>query len=270
MARRAPGGFLLAVALLASAAATQAAVSVALFPPVVEETVRPGHAVKGTISYTNRSDEPVQVAVSVVDFDVGQNNEVIEQPPGTQPTSLSPYLRVSPSSVRVAPGQEIYFRYAVGSPEEFTHLRGMVYFVTQPDRPAEAGPQVLFVARLGIPFYVESSRARAAELRVDDLSWTRAEAEQVTLQLDVVNEGERIFRPPGLVEVRSEDGRFRKNFPFNAGQEPVLPGHARRFERSFGPVPEGDLTVRLHLNTSPSRRYRSPPQTVTGPAGSPL
>lgn len=247
----------LALLVLVAELAPVLAVSVSLVPPYVEKTVPPGRRVTDTIAYTNESDGPVQVSITVSDFEVSDTNEVIERAPGTQPETLAPHIRVTPTSLRVGPGERVYFRYSVEAPEQFTHLHAMVFFVTRPELPEDQPRQVVFVARMGIPVYVESPQAPETRLQIEDLHWERSDDGRLELRFDAANEGGRIFRPRGEVEVRSTDGRFREIYPLNAGSEPVLPHHVRRWARSFGPVPEGELSVRMHIETSPRKRYRS-------------
>lgn len=248
---------LLALLVIAAEAAPSNAVSVSLVPPYVEKVVPPGRRVTDTISYTNEGDRPVRVSISVSDFEVSDTNEVIERSPGTHPATLAPYLRVTPTSLRVSPGERVYFRYSVEAPDDFTHLRAMVFFVTRPELAEDRPPQVVFVARMGVPVYVESPRAPQTDLQIGELDWQRSDDGQLALRFSAANEGGRIFRPRGEVEIRSRDGRFRETYPLNAGLEPVLPHHVRQWERRFGPVPGGELSVRLHIETSPRKRYRS-------------
>lgn len=245
--------------LLTAGASPCGAVSASLAPPVIEKEARPGQQVGDTISYTNNGDEPVTVSVSVVDFDVNDAYDILEQPPGTASTTLAPYVRVAPTEVRVAPKQQIFFRYSVRTPQDFTHLRGMVYFLTRPEVPEAGQAQVTVASRMGIPLYVESAGASPARLKVETLEWERSgEANgTLTLKLAVTNEGGRLIRPTGYLEVRSADGRFLKAFAFNEGKLPVFPNSSRRLEMGFGPVPGGELFLRLRFDDTSRTQFKS-------------
>ena len=245
--------------LLAAAAPPCGAVSVSLAPPIIEKEARPGQKIHDTISYINNGDQAVTVSVSVVDFDVNDQYDVLEQPPGATPATLAPYVRVAPTEIRVAPGQQIFFRYSVEAPPSFTHLRGMVYFLTQPEVPDGGQAQVTVASRMGIPLYVEGAGAAPARLKVHSLDWKRSgeAGSSIELSLAVTNEGERLIRPTGYLEVRSPDGRFLKTFPFNEGKLPLFPGSSRRLELDFGPVPGGELFLRLRFDDSWRTQFKS-------------
>jgi len=255
---RAPQGVLLLLPLVATAAPSPPAISIAIVPPHIEKAVGSTSKVADAIEFTNQGSVPVVVSVDLADFGVDESGEVAEKPPGSQPVSLVPYLRVSPSSLRVAPSQRVYFRYSAEPPADFKQLRAMIYFSSRPEVPERAN-QVLVVARMGVPLYVESRQARPAALRVDEVAWERSgdPRDRLTLKLRTSNDGERNIRPSGYVEVRSPDGRFDRSYAFNEGQEPVLPGQKRRWEMSFGPVPKGELEVEVRFAVSPRASYES-------------
>jgi len=119
--------------------------------------------------------------------------------------------------------------------------------------------QVQVVARMGVPLYVENIKAAAANLTIHELAWDRPEEmpDRLRLRLLVTNNGDRNIRPKGFVHLQSDNGRFDETFDFNEGREPVLPGQTRRWERYFGPVPEGDLVVKLRLATSTRQSFEA-------------
>jgi P pilus assembly chaperone PapD len=226
------------------------AISVSLSPPFVEKLVRPGGRVSDTISLTNDSAFPVMVTIDFADFRVNEKGEVEEMPLGTDPSSLSSYVRITPAKLRVNPQGRVFFRYSVETPAVFRQLRTQIFFSSRPVVP-NAPNQVVFVPRMGIPLYVENISARGAEIKVDEIRWSRSpDKGALLLGMLVSNTGERNIRPKGFVEVRSADGKFSKTFPFNQGNEPLLPGQKRNWPLSFGPVPGGELSVRLRFATS--------------------
>jgi hypothetical protein len=254
----APLGALLLLSLSPRVAAAPPAVSIGIVPPYVEKVVAGASSVSDSIAFLNRGTDPVVVSVDLADFGVDPAGAVSEQPPGSQPASLVPYLRITPASVRVAPSQEVFFRYAIETPPAFKQLRAMIYFSSRPEVPARPN-QVVVVARMGVPVYVESRDAKPASLIVEDVRWARTgeAGDSLTLEMRASNEGERNIRPTGYVLVRSSDGKFDRSYAFNEGREPVLPGQKRQWGMSFGPVPAGDVTVRLRFATSPRTSYET-------------
>lgn len=265
---------IISASMVASPEAIRAqGLSVALAPPIIEKSIRAGTTLRDRISYTNRSDQPLMVSVDFADFDVDEQGEVQEMPAGTDPSTLTRYIRITPLSIRVQPGRQIFFRYTVSAPPEFTQLRTQVFFSSRPVVP-EGTNQVVFVARMGIPLYVENLSARPASLKVAELKWERLAEKSDTLavKMRITNEGERNIRPTGFCEVRSTDGSFVKSFPFNDGREPLLPGQKRDWRLSMAPVPEGALAVKLRFTDSPRTNFeaeaRIPPASQSESPGS--
>jgi len=249
----------LSLCLLAFFAGTgRSDLSLAIVPPYVEKLVPAGSKLSDTLSFTNRGNEPVVVTVDLADFGVDEAGQVAERPPGTHDTTLARNLRISPMRVRVAPDQRVFFRYSVNTPDDFTHLRSMIYLSSHPEVDAGMN-QVLVVARMGVPLYVENIKAASADLTIHELAWDRPEEtpDRLRLRLLVTNDGERNIRPKGFVHLRSDDGRFDETFDFNEGREPVLPGQTRLWEQYFGPVPDGQLSARLRFETSPRHTHRA-------------
>lgn len=240
-----------------SPATLQSAVSVSLSPPYIEKVMASGGKLQDTISYTNDSDTPMLVTVDFADFAVSDTGEVSEMPSGTDVSSLARSIRISPSKIQVPPGGRTFFRYSVTAPEEFTQLRSQIFFSSTP--VVESAPnQVLFIARMGVPIYVENVNAQPAAVKVHEVKWERTgeNNESLVLKTVVTNEGERNIRPAGFLEVRSKDGEFAQTFPFNEGNEPVLPGQKREWTLSFGPVPGGELSLNLRFSIAPRAMFQ--------------
>ncbi len=243
-------GFLLLMLTMTGSAWAQFTTAVA--PARVEKLVNPGSKVEDVITFTNQGDAPVEVRISIVDFDVDEVGLVTELPPGTHPNTIAPYFRISPLRTVVGAREQAHFRFAVQTPEEFDQLRAFVYFESQPIVSDEGGKQVLFATAMGIPLYVENRKMERGTLTVHDLAWERIGEEQqyVQLKLHVTNEGERNIRPGGFLTVRSEDDRFLETFDVNAAGDVVLPGHERHLTMQFGPVPDDGLSLKLRFETS--------------------
>lgn len=247
-------------------APVRAEMTLAIVPPYVEKIVRPGSKVRDTLSFTNKGDQTVVVSVDFADFAISETGEVSPAPPGSDVSSLMKNIRISPMEARVEPSQQVFFRYSVETPEAFEQLRTMVFLSSRPDVAAGAN-QVTFVARMGVPIYVENIKALPANLEIDDVRWERVEEspDRIRLSFAVTNVGQRNIRPAGFVHVLSVDRDFEQTFDFNDGREPVLPGQKRRWEQTFGPVANVALEVKLRMTTSP--RHDLEIAGVVGPAG---
>ena len=243
-------GFLLLTLTLTGPAWAQFTTAVA--PARVEKLVNPGSKVEDVITFTNQGNAPVNVSISIVDFDVDDVGVVTELPPGMHPNTIAPYFRISPLRTVVGAGEQAHFRFSVQTPEAFEQLRAFVYFESQPVVEEEGGKQVLFATAMGIPLYVENRKMERGMLTVHDVAWERIDEDQhyVQLKLHVTNEGERNIRPGGFLTIRSVDDRFLETFDVNEAGDVVLPGHDRYLTMRFGPVPSNPLSLRLRFETS--------------------
>ena len=223
------------------------AVSLAISPQIVELLVNPGSTTDDAISYTNTGTTPVALSIELTDFTIGADGKAVELPPGTHGSTLVPYLKISPLRINVAAGQKVYIRYSIQAPAQFTHLRTMVYFVARPTQKPTGRAAVVLVPRIGMPIYLENRQAKAAALQVGDVRWQR-DPKGVVLHVPVTNDGERLYRPGGFVQVKSAGGT--KNFAFNDGGNPVLPGQTREFAMPLTEVGGGELSLQLRVMTS--------------------
>ena len=266
-ARRVSRG-LLAAGLWLVAGTSGAQLGASIAPSRVETLVPPGARTTEVLSFSNTSVASLSVSIEVVDFDADVNNSVVEKPSGTSPSTLAPHLRISPLTAEVAPGQQVFFRCSLRAPEQYTQLRAMIYFVAYPRVDDSGGTKVVIVPRLGIPVYLQNPKARVGALDVRSVSVRRAgvRGDRLELDLDVVNTGERNIRPTGYLRVSATDGSFDRAFTFNEGGEPVLPAHQRQWKPTFGPVPGGELSLRLRFTTTPDTSHES---DLTVPAASP-
>jgi hypothetical protein len=257
---RATGAFL-AAGLLLGSASLSARVLVRLSPTYIELGAKPGTQSGDRIKYVNAGTEPLLVSVELSDFDVNENGNAVEQPPGASPASLVPYLRVAP-----APGQAAHFRYRVDAPAAFEQLRAMVYFVSRPVAERRGGTSAIVVPRMGIPIYLENDRAEAASLVITRGS-VRVEDDRLLFDLEIENRGRRNLRPSGAIQIDTEGGpRF---FQFNEGRSPILPGHARQWTLHLGPFDAPPRSLRFRFERSPGREGEEV-FPVTSGAPSPL
>lgn len=272
--QRAPFGALcifISSAIAVMAGQAEARIAIALSPQIVEKIVTPASTINDVISYTNKGTDPMTVTVQVMDFETTDDGKVTEIPAGTHPTSLVPYLKISPIRLDVAPGQRVYFRYSLKTPDQFTHLRSMVFFRSRPSNPPKGRAVAVFVPRMGVPVYVENRRAVPATLDITAVKWERVEADPASLKvrISVRNTGQRILRPGGRIETRSTGGRTRL-FQVNEGGSPVLPGQTRTFEADLGAVGDEALSLKIRMQTSLKASFEADYKVeAAGSSGSP-
>lgn len=246
-----------AVVIASWAGDAEGALSVSLSPQIVEKTANPGRKVSDVISFTNASDDSLAVSIELADFTIDERGEVVEKPPGTEPTTLVPYLKLSPLRLEVAPGERVFFRYSIALPQQFDHLRTMIFFVSRPVRKQTGRAVTIVVPRLGIPLYVENRRAKVADVKVEEVVTERSTSDHsmVTVRVKMRNVGQRLIRPGGTIDVEAGP-----SFQFNVGSQPVLPGQTRVFTTPLQGVGGGDLSINVRLTSSVrgifSGRYR--------------
>lgn len=254
--------FLLSALGVASSALGQTRIQIS--PQIIEATVSPGGTFSEVLTFTNAGSVTAMVELEPADFDVDESGNPRIYPLGAGPGghSLAPYLRVTPVSVRVEPGQSVRYRLTAKLPQEFGQLREMLYFVARPIKLEPAPGQTVIIPKIGVPVYLHSTRSKPATLEISDDRIVRKDADTLGLEIFTRNVGDRNIRPPVLVEVTEVGGAFYEVFEPNAGISPVLPGHGRLWNFDLGPVPAGELAVKLTFPTSLResfvREYRVP------------
>jgi P pilus assembly chaperone PapD len=239
-ARRAVG---LLAALLVSGTAPRTA-RAQLSVDQVEVFLDPHAPGRGAASFnvSNESDQVVEVAVYVNDWDRDQDGEHRFLPSGRLPHSCGPYLRVFPLSLRLAGRSSQAVRVALQGADSLTAACWSIVFVETAATPQATGRQVTYITRLGVKVYViPPGLPRTGEItEVQVRSAARrppAAGSGRELVVRFHNTGGVPLWPHGRAEFRRLDNSVAASA--DIPEFPVLPGAVRRVTVAVPALPRG-------------------------------
>jgi hypothetical protein len=217
-----------------------------------EREAGPGARYAGTIVVTNRSNEFQEVMVYQRDYTFDANGMTGYDEPGSLPRSNAGWITLRPTRVSIAPGSDAVIDYEVEIPYgDGADLAGTFWSVVMVERitgslvasgdaPA-TGNQVSVGLEARLRFAVQlathigsSSRREAA---FSDPRITAEPTGEKGLVLDLVNTGERGWRPSLWVELFDANGRSVGRHEAKRGL--VYPGTSIRQHFDFGALPAG-------------------------------
>jgi P pilus assembly chaperone PapD len=179
---------------VAQAANTAPPAQVAISPPRVEVDLDAGRSTEA-VHVINLSDQETRISVSVVHWDLDENNKVRDLPPTEQ--SLDQWIVINPLEFTIPPQDQQTIRFAVRprvEPEPGEH-RAMIYF-EQGTAPADADAGAVSVRyRLGVAVYGLSGHIDRRG-RIEAIRHTGS-GEDHYLDIDTLSEGNASVRLTG-------------------------------------------------------------------------
>jgi hypothetical protein len=266
--------------LLAAAQGTPAAPpQVAISPSRFELDISPQPTTE-SVRIMNLSDTPIEVQVSVVNWDLDEANQVRVLEPTEQ--SLDQWMTINPLHFTVAPGETQNVRFSIRprvAPEPAEH-RAMIYLDQVLGDEPKGGVRMRF--QYGVAVYGQvGERIRKGTLHGIDV---RASGSQLSAVFDISSEGTAHVRMTGQYAVWPADA-----FPGPAATTvydsrapapsvvlqvgelpplPVLPGCRRQLVlQELLTLAPGAYVLDINGDLSGMPLDRAVPFTVPGPAG---
>src|SRR5262245_14769014 len=213
------------VALLAHAALApfqagaegRSPLGLAVSPPLLLAT--PGHSQRVTV--TNQGPQTLTASVSLGDYGVRPDGELILDPRTTPARSARRWLAVSPTRLVLEPGQARTLRIGVRTARAYPGDYHALVYITS----AATGGEVSLAARLGVNVVVRVPGSLVRDLRVDGLRVHRAGGAGV-VRLVLSNRGNVVERLlGGQVTVALRQGKA--HVVLQAHPLDLLPGTSR-------------------------------------------
>jgi P pilus assembly chaperone PapD len=240
---------LLIAALLALPAQLAAQVSV-LSSTLEERQAAPGERYTGTLRVRNTSGEPQQARVYQTDYRFLADGRTFYEQPGSTPRSNAAWVRVNPSQLTLAPGEEAAVAYTVAVPADGA-VRGsywsvlMVETAQPPARASQRGVGITPSIRYAVQV---ATHVGQAERRIAfEGARLVGEAGSRALDVNVVNTGEQADRLELRVDLFDAEGSPAGRLTSTRGL--VYPGTSihQRFE--FPALPAGTYRALLVVDT---------------------
>lgn len=241
-------------ALLLAVPATLRA-QLAVLSSTVEETVaRPGTRYAANIVITNASSQPQTARIYQTDYAFLADGTSSFDEPGSNRRSNARWVAPQATRVVVPAGSRISVPYSVNVPAD-TSLRGTYWSTVMVEGLATEGTAGADSRRMAlgtvmryaiqVATHIESTGARALKFDAPSAGATATGA--ATLEFDLVNTGERAFRPLLWAELVDADGQLRAKSRQQRGL--LYPTTSLHQVFEFGAIKPGTYKVVVYADT---------------------
>ena len=238
---------------------------VAVLSSTVEEKVAaPGERYTGMIVISNPSAQPQAARIYQTDYRFLANGTSYFDEPGSSPRSSAKWITPQTTHIVIAPGAKVLVPYTVAVPSGDS-LRGTFWSAIMVEgatidpptvrevsagRPAVAIGAVIRYA-IQVATHIQSTGTRS--VRFEAAAATKSPEGTAALDLDVVDAGERGYRPHLWVEVYDEKGQLRAQAKQARGL--LLPGTSLHQHFDLGALPPGTYKALVFADTGEDTVY---------------
>jgi hypothetical protein len=247
--------FLLILAALAVTGSSQAGV-VVIGNLARTSTIEPGDAFDGVIFVKNTDQQAADVRILQTDYLCQANGTNEYGEPGKAPRSNAGWITVSPTRLKLAPGETQPVRYKGRIPAD-AKLRGTYWSmiivepvsapaITPEGKPATVALGLQTTIRFAVQIVTEVGQGGNRSLKVLEKALVKHEGKR-TLSLDIGNDGERLLIPAITVELFDQQGASIGRF--DAGRTRIYPSCSVRAKVDLTDVPPGKYAAMVLLDS---------------------
>ena len=218
-------------------------------------TVQPGGTFEGVIFLKNTDAKPAEARVFQTDYLTQADGSNYYEEAGTTARSNATWITLTPSRIKLAPGESVPVRYKGRAPAD-GKLRGTYWsmIMVEPSVSAPASPQgktdnvavgLRTQIRFGVQIVTEVGREGTRSLHVVSKSLVKDDARRM-LQVDIGNNGEKLIIPAITVELF--DGNGASIGRFDGGRTRIYPACSVRSQVNLSDVPPGKYTAMVLLD----------------------
>jgi hypothetical protein len=247
--------FLVALALCALVGSSHAGVIV-IGNLARTSTIKPGETFEGVIFLKNTDKQSTEARISQTDYLCYSDGSNEYGDPGKTPRSNAGWITVSPTRLKIEPGETLPVRYKGKAPAD-PKLHGTFWsmIMVEPSSAPAITPegQVDQVAvglqttiRFAIQIVTEVGQSGTRSLQVLDKCLVQGGGKR-SLQLDIANDGERLLIPAMTVELFDKGGASVGRF--EAGRTRIYPACSVRAKVDLTDVPCGKYVAMVLLDS---------------------
>lgn len=218
-------------------------------------TIKPGDGFEGVIFVRNTGSEAAEAQVFQSDYLSQSDGAALFGEAGQGPRSNANWITVSPTRLKLAPGETQPVRYQGRAPND-AKLRGSYWsmIIVEPNAaPAitpEGKPDTVAIGlkttvRFAIQVVTEIGKTGTRSLQVLDKCLVKEDGKRL-FQLDIVNDGERLLVPAIGVELFDTKGASRGRF--DAGRKRIYPSCSARARVDLTDLPSGKYVAMVLLD----------------------
>ncbi|MDQ7826691.1 MAG: hypothetical protein RDV48_28065 [Candidatus Eremiobacteraeota bacterium] len=212
-----------------------------------DHDAKPGDSYDGMIICRNDGDTPSDVKVYQTDYQFFYDGRNTYGEAGKMARSNAKWISISPMRLTVAPKETAAINYTITVPKDDA-LNGSYWSMIMVEPIAETAPEVSpekgkikvglqTIVRYGIQISTNIADSGEKKLRFIDKQLVLKD-NQVALQLDLENNGERTLIPAVWTELYSGSGAYVGRF--ESGKYRIYPGCSVRHLIDLSGVPKGD------------------------------
>jgi P pilus assembly chaperone PapD len=219
-------------------------------------TIKPGEAFDGVILLKNNDKQSADVRVFQTDYLCYADGTNQYGDPGKTPRSNAGWITVTPSRVKLAPGETQPVRYKGTAPAD-PKLQGTFWsmIMVEPNSAPAITPEgkidqvtvgLQTKIRFAIQIVTEVGQSGIRSLQVQEKRIVQGEGKRA-LQLDIRNDGERLLVPMMTVELFDKAGASIGRF--EAGRARIYPACSVRTRVDLTDVPAGKYAAMVLLDS---------------------
>jgi hypothetical protein len=250
--------FLLSLVLCSAATRTAAAQVEVLSPTVVEQSARPGTAVNSVIVLHNPDTTTQYVRIYQEDYRFYADGRSLFDPPGTEIRSNARWIGLSSSQLAIEPGKTAKIVVVVNVPADSLLLGSYWSIVLVEPAPNEADGSATDATpnaavgvhtriRHAIQIVTHIGESGRHDLRFADHHVDVSPDGHRGFRFDVLNCGERAYRPQLVLEIYDADGRLLLTRSQARGL--IYPGTSIAQSFDIDTLQKGDYTALILADT---------------------
>lgn len=219
-------------------------------------TIKPGDAIEGVIILKNNDKQAADIRVWQTDYLYSADGRNDYGEPGKAPRSNAGWITVSPTRLKIGPGETLPVRYKGKAPAD-PKLHGTFWsmIMVEPNSAPAITPEgkvnqvavgLQTTIRFAIQIVTEVGQSGTRSLQVLDKCLVQGEGKR-SLHLDIANDGERLLIPAMTVELFDKGGASVGRF--DAGRSRIYPACSVRAKVDLTEVPCGKYVAMVLLDS---------------------
>lgn len=219
-------------------------------------TVKPGETFEGVIFLKNTDKQGAEAVVSQSDYKTFSDGTNNYGDPGKDPRSNASWLTVTPTRVKLAPGESVPVRYKGRIPND-AKLSGTYWsmVMVEPTAPPAITPEgkvdqiavgLRTTVRFAVQVVTEIGQTGERSLKIQSKKLVQADGKRA-LEFEILNDGERLLIP--LMTVELFDGKGASIGRFDGGRSRIYPDCSVKSKVDLSDVPAGRYTAMVLLDS---------------------
>jgi hypothetical protein len=232
---------------------------------VEERAAAAGEQYNGSIVLRNTSDAAQSVEAYVTDYAFTANGQTSYAVAGTAARSSGLWIQLHPERLSLPPHGEGVITYTVNVPQR-NDMRGTYWSMIMVQALVKAAENssglsgndrarigIKPVIRYGVQVVTHMTGAGSRDVAIEGAALVATGTNGRLLQFDVVNTGERAYRPKLTAELYGEDGKLAAHFETMRGL--VYPGSSVRQAYALPQLPHGSYKAMVITDTGADRLF---------------